>query len=96
MGGRPGVEPAAVIHDPQSQPVAIRPLKRVLTERYGPEANPHMPGRATSAALQPSPVGDGKTRPGQGAPAVYSSARWSREQLLALAATPGGRAPPVA
>ena len=75
--------------EPDFSPVAIRSLKRVLTERYGPEAPPRQPGDAASAAPQPSAAEDGKTRPGQGAPTLYSSVRWSREQLLALAATPG-------
>ena len=33
------------------KPIAIRPLKRVLTERYGPEAGHRLPGRVASSSI---------------------------------------------
>ncbi len=87
---------------PDFQPVAIRPLKRVLTERYGPEAGQRLPGRLEAPSALPLwPVSDrargrGQTLPGQGPEALYSPARWSRESLRALAATPGRRRGKVA
>ncbi len=38
---------------PDLQPIAIRPIKRVLTERHGPEAAQIVPDRLTSAHLVP-------------------------------------------
>lgn len=78
------------------EPVAIRPLKRVLTERLGPEAKQMLPGAmqpgaaATAApgdALRPSPVRP--SLPGQGPDFLYSRVRWSRQALRGLAAQPG-------
>jgi len=85
---------------PDFEPVAIRPLKRVLTERYGPEAVQQLPGAATVGEKTPAAFVPGTpqaaarpthTRPGLGAEPLDSPARWSRENLLALAATPGRR-----
>jgi NADPH-dependent glutamate synthase beta subunit-like oxidoreductase len=86
---------------PDFEPVTIRPLKRVLTERFGPEAQQRLPGRvdewrvaggATSVTRHPSPV----TLPGLGSEALYSPARWSRENLMTLAQTPGRKTGKVA
>ena len=73
--------------EPDWQPIAIRPLKRVLTERYGPEAS-RLHGQSTPPPAS-QPVDDNRTYPGLGAAALYSPVRWSREQLLALSAAPG-------
>jgi len=74
---------------PERQPVAIRPLKRVLTERYGPESVRRMPGGEASAQflLAGSQLGHGPGAPGMD----FSTARWSRETLAALAEQPGRR-----
>ncbi|MCP4426316.1 MAG: FAD-dependent oxidoreductase [Chloroflexi bacterium] len=37
--------------DAEVKPIAIRPLKRVLTERYGPEAEHRLPGRKASPSI---------------------------------------------
>jgi NADPH-dependent glutamate synthase beta subunit-like oxidoreductase len=39
--------------EPDFKPIAIRPLKRILTERYGPEAAQRLPGRVANADLVP-------------------------------------------
>jgi formate dehydrogenase beta subunit len=80
---------------PDFEPVAIRPLKWVLTEQYGPEASQRLPGSTVSPPSLPI-VDPGGTLPGQGVEALYSPVRWSRENLLALAATPGRRQGKVA
>ncbi len=72
---------------PDWQPIAIRPLKRVLTERYGPEAS-RLPGQA-AAAIPDQPVAADGTLPGTGTSALYSPARWSSEQLRSLGTMPG-------
>ena len=38
---------------PDAEPVAIRPIKRVLTERYGPEAKTQVPARVASEHIIP-------------------------------------------
>lgn len=90
---------------PDFEPVAIRPLKRVLTERFGPEAVQQLPGAATMrehtrAEFVPgTPQATARsehTQPGLGAKDFYSPARWSRENLLALATTPGRKRGKVA
>jgi formate dehydrogenase beta subunit len=73
---------------PDWQPIAIRPLKRVLTEQYGPEASHRLPGHTTAAAPARA-LATEHTLPGQGTTALYSPARWSRSQLQALSALPG-------
>ncbi len=81
---------------PDFEPVAIRPLKRVLTERLGPEAQQLLPGAlktdggetaAAGAPLRAAPARP--SLPGQGADFLYSRVRWSRQALRALAAQPG-------
>ncbi len=72
---------------PDWQPIAIRPLKRVLTERFGPEAS-RLPGQAATATPDQPPAAEG-TLPGLGTNALYSPVRWSNEQLRALGAQPG-------
>ncbi|MBN1667421.1 MAG: FAD-dependent oxidoreductase, partial [Anaerolineales bacterium] len=86
---------------PQAEPVAIRPIKRVLTERYGPEAektsnqlsdelHPATQVRVAapfSANLQKQAAA--LTWPGQGAGSQYSPVRWSRQELKRLATSPG-------
>ncbi len=80
---------------PDFEPVAIRPLKWVLTEQYGPEASQRLPGSTVSPPSLPI-VDPGCTLPGQGVEAINSPVRWSRENLLALATTPGRRRGKVA
>ncbi len=82
---------------PDLEPIAIRPLKRVLTENYGPESAQHLPNRE---ALNLTPIEQWragttyaelkseKTWAGLGPQDLYSPVRWSREQLLALAKQP--------
>lgn len=74
---------------PELEPVAIRPLKRVLTERYGPESARSLPGGADSAKflMKGSQVGRGPGKPG----VDFSPARWSRVNLAALRTLPGRR-----
>ena len=89
---------------PDFEPIAIRPLKRVLTERFGPESVQQLPGAGTKEKMrvdfQPgTPQGvirKDQTRPGLGAADLYSPARWSRDSLQALAATPGRKRGKVA
>jgi formate dehydrogenase beta subunit len=80
---------------PDFEPVAIRPLKRVLTENYGPEASQRLPGSRVSRPLLPS-VEPGSILPGQGVESLYSPVRWSRENLSALATASGRRRGKVA
>ncbi len=89
---------------PDFEPIAIRPLKRILTERYGPEAGQRLPGVNLAApgetafiSLDDIPGGDymapppeRRVMPGEGSQSQYSRVRWSREKLKELAAT-GGR-----
>lgn len=81
---------------PDFEPVAIRPLKRVLTERFGPESQQLLPGAiqtgepeipASAMPLQSKPVCP--TLPGEGPDFLYSRVRWSRQALQTLAAQPG-------
>ncbi|HET9911216.1 MAG TPA: FAD-dependent oxidoreductase [Anaerolineales bacterium] len=92
---------------PEFESVAIRSLKRVLTERYGPETAGHLPGVSgiESSEVLPEPVraatpyAEAKgemTLPGSGASADYSAAAWSRENLKALAAESGHQGGKVA
>lgn len=93
----------------EEEPVAIRPIKRVLTERYGPEAKNKQDQAAD--AEKASTNGDGvrlfssdplklipkaQTMPGRGAAAHYSPARWSGKQLLELASQPGRKQAKIA
>jgi NADPH-dependent glutamate synthase beta subunit-like oxidoreductase len=59
------------------EPVAIRPLKRTLTERFGPEAKQQLPVARREARLDPSEDLDA------------SSAGWSRFRLEQLAKSSG-------
>jgi formate dehydrogenase beta subunit len=83
---------------PDREPVAIRPIKRTLTERYGPEASLRLPGSENEPLREmkgerPGSLSGASPRPqnlpGQGAPELYSRVRWSRQTLQDLAATPG-------
>jgi len=99
--------------EPDYKPVAIRPLKRVLTERHGPESATRTPARVNAGELlaadaldvvKPGEVlsrdeGLKKTNgtvPGTGAADIYSPVRWSREELIRLAAQPGRKTGKVA
>jgi NADPH-dependent glutamate synthase beta subunit-like oxidoreductase len=71
----------------EDEPVAMRPLKRILTERFGPEAQNRLPSERSERKLDhiestdelgESPVG------------------WSRNMLKKLAATPGRKTGSVA
>lgn len=81
---------------PDFEPVAIRPLKWVLTEKYGPEAGHRLPGSLVSSPPPLPAITPSQTLPGQGPGSPYSPVRWSRQNLLALAATPGRRRGKVA
>ena len=85
---------------PDHEPVAIRPLKRTLTERYGPEAQERLPGAQAAKNETPliplegvtangAPLPLKPTLPGQGPQRTYSRVRWSRQTLRYLARTPG-------
>ena len=79
---------------PEREAVAIRPLKHVLTERYGPEAARSLPGGAATARFMQasSQVGGGPGRSG----VEFSQARWSRQNLVHLRHTPGRRTGKIA
>jgi formate dehydrogenase beta subunit len=93
----------------EGQPVAIRPIKRVLTERYGPESpgeqSDHpkpedlavignsLPFFSSSAHKM---IPDSQDVPGRGALPEYSIARWSRRQLLQIASQPGRKTAKIA
>lgn len=82
-------------------PVSIRPIKRVLTERFGPEAirkQTHEPEAASESQpragfrlfspylrVKNAAVQD---QPGQGTSKDFSTVRWSRQELLRLASQP--------
>jgi NADPH-dependent glutamate synthase beta subunit-like oxidoreductase len=84
---------------PDNESVAIRPLKRLLTERYGPEAGALLPGARpqphagpliplTALATNGMIIPPDPHLPGQGASLPFSTARWSRKALRDLAAVP--------
>jgi formate dehydrogenase (NADP+) beta subunit len=92
---------------PDFSPVAIRPLKRVLTEQFGPETAGHLPGvtAAGSGTLPKQPIRAATpyaaakpelTLPGTGVEVDFSSARWSRDNLTGLASEPGHKAGKIA
>jgi formate dehydrogenase beta subunit len=92
---------------PDREPIAIRPLKRVLTERYGPEAGQRLPGAASQDGKQLIPLEDvfvmdnllpksEPVYPGEGPEVSYSQVRWSRQKLEELAAAPGRKRGKVA
>ncbi len=94
------------------EPVAIRPIKRVLTERFGPEAATRLPGRVESADVisldtideMPADVFSRKARltpdngaiPGTGPEQMYSPPRWSRQELERVGALPNRKKGKVA
>lgn len=79
---------------PENEPVAIRPLKRVLTERYGPESVRRIPGGPDAARFLQAGSQVGR---GPGVPGVhFSPARWSRQNLAALRTQPGRRVGKIA
>jgi formate dehydrogenase (NADP+) beta subunit len=82
----------------ETKPVAIRPIKRMLTERYGPESQPeqHDDDKHTNSSTNgygfqlfssdpQKKVLNFQNVPGQGVSTNYSPARWSRRQLMQLA-----------
>jgi NADPH-dependent glutamate synthase beta subunit-like oxidoreductase len=94
---------------PGDEPIAIRALKRTLTERYGPEAGLRLPGAdqddpGDEDARPTLPLFQGDllsanaepVLPGTGAPLLYSNVRWSQESLRNLAANPSRRIARVA
>ena len=97
---------------PDFEPIAIRPIKRVLTERFGPESVRRLPGRVESAEIIPLetvselPSGvfsrdirlnEGNgTRPGLGMEQMYSSSRWSKKEMQRLSTLEGRKTGRVA
>jgi len=94
---------------PGDKPVSIRSIKRVLTERFGPEAGLLADKDTLTAGgiereplkwiFSPDPrMEHAPTRlyPGEGAPTDYSQVRWSLEQLKRLAGQPDRRSGSVA
>lgn len=86
---------------PDFEPVAIRPLKRVVTERFGPEASSKYDPSSETIAMPPldiplSPKPACPAIPGQGPDFIYSRVRWSRQTLQSLAAQPGRKRGKVA
>ena len=66
---------------PDFEPVAIRPLKRVVTERFGPEASSKYDPSSENMAMPPldiplSPKPACPAIPGQGPDFIYSRVRW--------------------
>jgi len=90
---------------PDNEPIAIRPLKRVLTERFGPEAKQRLPGALPEGqgdegfvpledVFPPDnliPPAARRVLPGEGPELPYSKVRWSRQKLQELAQAPGRR-----
>jgi NADPH-dependent glutamate synthase beta subunit-like oxidoreductase/ferredoxin len=91
---------------PDFEPVAIRPIKRVLTERFGPEADeniekdweqPIAEVQNLIEKLPPlEPPPQRRILPGEGAEDVFSQVRWSRRSLLDLTAQRGRKVGKVA
>ena len=94
---------------PDFEPIAIRPMKRILTERHGPEAELLLPGSASADEMDViipldqmrggdymAPPPEKRVMPGQGTETYYSQVRWSRRKLKQLAATPGRKLGKVA
>ncbi|HBX68793.1 MAG TPA: 4Fe-4S ferredoxin [Chloroflexi bacterium] len=100
------------IESPDEKPVSIRAIKRVLTERFGPESAQQLPAREAAKDLitldsiteMPSQVFARDERlnpqngaiPGTGPEQKYSPARWSLQELKRLAAQPGRKTGKVA
>jgi len=92
------------IEAPDEKPVSIRAIKRVLTERFGPESIKQQPYREENPNLisldtileMPSQtfardesIGpEDGTIPGEGPKELYSPARWSAQELKRLAQQP--------
>ena len=93
---------------PDFKPVAIRPIKSLLTERFGPENAGFLPGVVNNKNNSVNPADvmragtpyaaakTGMTLPGLGSETVFSSARWSRINLKQLSVEPGRKAGRVA
>jgi len=100
------------IESPDERPVSIRAIKRVLTERFGPESAQQVPAREAAKDLisldsiqeMPSQVfardellfPNNGAIPGTGPQQKYSPARWSIQELKRLAAQPGRKTGKVA
>lgn len=100
------------IESPDEKPVSIRAIKRVLTERFGPESTQQLPAREAVNDLisldtiqeMPSNVfardellsSDNGTIPGTGPKNLYSPARWSAQELKRLATQPKHKAGKIA
>lgn len=98
--------------EPDFKPIAIRPLKRILTERYGPEAGKRPIARQEAASIMPpetlpkrklgvfarraTATPENGTYPGEGPRAMYSPVRWSIQEMKKLAALPGRKKGKVA
>lgn len=90
------------------KPISIRPIKRVLTERFGPEAENRLPGQQLiplesvkaemdifSAKVGVSSESDIAV-PGTGTKQLYSPVRWSRKELKRLGNQPGRKTGKIA
>jgi formate dehydrogenase beta subunit len=85
---------------PDLEPVAIRPLKRVLTERFGPESIRRLPQTPPTTSPYVSLMQEGSlfnngfllpgrpNLPGEGAPLLFNQVRWSQQTLRDLASIP--------
>jgi NADPH-dependent glutamate synthase beta subunit-like oxidoreductase len=92
------------IESPDEKPISIRAIKRVLTERFGPESAVQQPYREErpdlitvdsilempdkTFARDESLNEENGTRPGEGPPDLFSPARWSAKELKRLAQQP--------
>jgi len=90
------------------KPISIRPIKRVLTERFGPEAEQRLPGRQLipvdavkietsvfSARPNTSTELDSNV-PGTGSQQLFSPVRWSRKELKRIGSQPGRKVGKIA
>ncbi|MFN2236677.1 MAG: FAD-dependent oxidoreductase [Anaerolineales bacterium] len=100
------------IESPDEKPVSIRAIKRVLTERFGPESKEQLPAReAATNLISLDTIGQmphqtfarnerlnpqNGTLPGKGPKDIYSPARWSAQELKRLAKQPGRKSGKVA
>ena len=84
------------------KPISIRPIKRVLTERHGPEAGRKEFGNSseietTFFSSNPHKKSSAsKDIPGTGSSKNYSTARWSRQELEQLGSQPGHKSGKIA
>ncbi len=91
---------------PDFEPVAIRPIKRVLTERFGPEADQNLekdweqPIAGVQKLVQNvsplDPAPHQRILPGEGSEDAFSQVRWSRRSLMDLTAQRGRKLGKVA